>query len=183
MRLEELLEVQQLDEINIGQRIGKMTGAVGKAVGNVKGAWQGAGDAYAHARNTAQAAQRANTSGGAPQRPSKVKPVAGGGASGRTAGTPGGAPVSTPGSSPVDSASSTPPESGGDTSKKIGPMSGPDIAKELGDVWSRATADQASATGAPQVRQQIIQMAKQIGMTGQTIPESKFYSKFLQMEI
>lgn len=175
MKLEELLEVQQLDEINIGQRIGKMTGAVGKAVGNVKGAWQGAGDAYAHARNTAQAAQRANTSGGAPQRPTKVKPVAGGGASGRTAGTPG--------SSPVDSASSTPPESGGDTSKKIGPMSGSDIAKALGDVWSRATADQASATGAPQVKQQIIQMAKQIGMTGQTIPESKFYSKFLQMEI
>jgi hypothetical protein len=65
-------------------------------------------------------------------------------------------------------------------------MKGPEIAAELDKVWKKATANQGSMTGSPQVRNQITAMAKGAGMTGQTIPESKqvgYRSRFLGLDI
>ena len=63
-----------------------------------------------------------------------------------------------------------------------GAMKADAIAGELKGVWDKATADQGSATGDGKVKQQIIAMAKDAGMTGMKI-ESIGYSRFLGMEL
>ena len=63
-----------------------------------------------------------------------------------------------------------------------GAMKADAIAGELKGVWDKATADQGSATGDGKVKQQIIAMAKDAGMTGMKI-ESVGYSRFLGMEL
>ena len=62
-------------------------------------------------------------------------------------------------------------------------MKGSEIAGELKGVWDKASADQGSMTGSPQVKQQIIAMAKAAGMTGMKIENRQFYSKFLGQNI
>lgn len=83
-------------------------------------------------------------------------------------------PNTTPGSNgtPGSTSSST----NADTNRSY--KRGTEIAKELDQVWQQARASQESQTSAPQVKRQIIAMAKDAGMTGMTI-EGKFYSKFL----
>lgn len=60
-------------------------------------------------------------------------------------------------------------------------MKAQEIASKLRSVWGQATADQGSETSSGVVQSQIKAMAKQAGMTGQTI--SEFHSKFLGMSI
>jgi len=59
MRIQEIFEAEQLDEISLSQNVGKVTSKVGNVVGKVKGTWQGAKDAYTTARDTAFGTQRA----------------------------------------------------------------------------------------------------------------------------
>ena len=62
MRINELIEPQQLDEISlagIGRGLGKAAGAVGGVVGGVQGAWQGMKDAFGQKKDrVAKVAQR-----------------------------------------------------------------------------------------------------------------------------
>jgi len=62
-------------------------------------------------------------------------------------------------------------------------MKGDQIAGELKGVWDKASADQGSMTGSPQVQQQIIAMAKAAGLAGRKIESRQFYSKFLKQNI
>ena len=64
-------------------------------------------------------------------------------------------------------------------------MKAVEIVKDLDGVWQKATADQGSETTSPQVQNQIRTMAKQAGLTGQTIKENKvgYSSKFLGITI
>jgi hypothetical protein len=62
-------------------------------------------------------------------------------------------------------------------------MKGDQIAGELKGVWDKASADQGSMTGSPQVQQQIIAMAKAAGLAGRKIEGKQFYSKFLGKDI
>jgi hypothetical protein len=62
-------------------------------------------------------------------------------------------------------------------------MKGDQIAGELKGIWDKASADQGSMTGSPQVQQQIIAMAKAAGLAGRKIEGKQFYSKFLGKDI
>lgn len=62
-------------------------------------------------------------------------------------------------------------------------MKGDQIAGDLKGIWDKASADQGSMTGSPQVQQQIIAMAKAAGLAGRKIEGRQFYSKFLKQNI
>jgi hypothetical protein len=50
-------------------------------------------------------------------------------------------------------------------------MNGRSVASQLQDLWSNLKSNPANATGSFQVRNQILSMAKEAGMTGETIKE------------
>jgi hypothetical protein len=62
-------------------------------------------------------------------------------------------------------------------------MKSAEITSALDTVWKKATANQGSMTGSPQVQQQIIGMAKAAGLAGRKIEGRQFYSKFLKQNI
>jgi len=132
-----------------------MAKGIGGGVGNVRNAFSAAAQGYRDARQQYQAKNQTT-------------------ATNTTATNTTGVTTQSNASSTTPPANTTPPATTA--------MKGSEIAGELKTVWDKATADQASMTSSPQVKQQIISMAKHAGMTGQTI-ESKFYSKFLNREI
>ena len=70
-------------------------------------------------------------------------------------------------------------------------MKSAEIVQGLNDIWTKATANQGSMTGSPQVQQQLIAMAKTAGLAGRKIENRKnnkplvveFHSRFLGMVI
>jgi hypothetical protein len=62
-------------------------------------------------------------------------------------------------------------------------MKADEIASELNDVWKKATANQGSMTSDGKVKQQIVAMAKDAGMSGMKIENKLFHSKFLGIDL
>ena len=187
MRINEIItEDQELDELSLAGGINRTATGVGKVVGGVKGAWQGAKDVYSQSRDATQSAARTAVARRSPQ--------AGGTAtSGTTAAsmsptTPsaslGTASPSAPSATVTPSTAAAPQSVAAQSTTNapvVGPMRATEITSKLQSVWGQATADQGSETTSRAVQSQIKAMAKQAGMTGQTIAE--FHSKFLGMHI
>ena len=173
MRIEELLEEQQLDELSlsgIGKGLGKAAGAVGGAVGGVQGAWQGMKNAYGQKRDRVAAVSQRNVQRAGGYRTNKAtvtNPAVPG--SGNTQDT-----TQTPTNTATTSASSNQPARTSVPTTKTAD----EIAKILSDLYS----NQSNPLGVPKVKQEIVALAKHAGVT--TIQESgKFTSKFLGMDI
>jgi len=173
MRIEELLEEQQLDELSlsgIGKGLGKAAGAVGSAVGGVQGAWAGMKNAYGQKRDRVAAVAQRNVRRAGGYRANKVS-ASGTTGSGNTQSTT----QNTANNATTSASSNSIPQTSVPTTKTAD-----EIAKTLSDIYS----NQSNPLGVPKVKQEIISLAKHAGMTGQTIQESeKFNSKFLGMDI
>jgi hypothetical protein len=84
--------------------------------------------------------------------------------------TPGAAPTATP---PAGAAAQ--PSAPATAAAPAAGMKADEIVKALSTFWDQVKSNQDSRTGAPQVQQQIKQMAKDAAMTGQTF-ESKYWN-------
>jgi hypothetical protein len=160
MRIHELvLENDQLDELTargVGRGIGKVAGHTVRGTSDF---FSGIKQGYKQAR-----------SGTAPASSGTPSSAAQSGVGTTSSGT---APASS--GTPSSAAQSSAPPA----------MKAVEIVKDLDGVWQKATADQGSETTSPQVQNQIRTMAKQAGLTGQTIKENKvgYSSKFLGITI
>ena len=202
MRINELLTEETLDELSlaqVGKGIGNVARGVGKAVGGVQGAWQGAKQQFSQGKQQAQTGAR-NAVGGnsTPPNQQQTAPAAGTGTdhglgqhSDGEYVQPGdkfdhatGEPLPQPNQNnqQQQQQTTTPANDQQQQAQSSGAMKADAIAGELKGVWDKATADQGSATGDGRVKQQIIAMAKDAGMTGMKI-ESVGYSRFLGMEL
>lgn len=182
MRINELLiENNQIDEISlggIGRGIGNVARGAATAVGGLAGGAVGAGQAMARGYKAGKAYV-----GGQPNQTAPATGTATPGPAGTTspeAGQQQVAATSEPaGTNAAPATVSTP------TAAPVG-MKATDIVTGLKGTWDKARASQDSQTSSPAVKAQIIAIAKDAGMTGQTIPENKlvaFKSNFLGIEI
>jgi len=215
MKINELLVEEQLDELNLkglGTGVGKVPGAIaGAAVQGAKNIWSGAKQGYQAGKNALAPDGSTPAPNTAPQSnvaPQATAPQQGSGAGkgflqGMLQGIrQGGAQQPDDTQAGTAPQASTAPQSNaqhpGDapqagtapqaTATAPAPaMKSADIVKGLSDVWSKATANQGSMTGSPQVQQQIIAMAKDSGLAGRKIENRKnnkvavveFHSRFL----
>ena len=77
-----------------------------------------------------------------------------------------------------DALGAAPPAPSGTPSNTAAPapgMKADEIVKALSTFWDQVKSNQDNKSGAPQVQQQIKQMAKDAAMTGQTF-ESKYWN-------
>lgn len=176
MRIHEvIMEQEQLDEITasgLGTGIGNFAGT---QVRRASDFFTGMKKGYQKARYLSPSKQPASSTSQTTTTPAAASQGATAVPQTTTqqAATSGAAPQQTQTTAPAASGSTAPP------------MKSAEIVKGLDDVWKKATADQGSETTSFQVQNQIRAMAKQAGLTGQTIKENKigYYSKFLDMEI
>lgn len=211
MKINDLFETQQ-DE-GIGSALGKVAGGIGKAVGGAVGgaraigsaakAGYKAGSAGAQksilgqtfpdvnlAGGNAPAGQQGNQTQGATTTGQQQTAPAQGNTPQANAQqqAPGEAPTQAPAQDKVEPTMepAQAPAQGQPAAAeapKSTAMKGDQIAGELKGVWDKASADQGSMTGSPQVQQQIIAMAKAAGLAGRKIEGKQFYSKFLGKDI
>jgi hypothetical protein len=173
MRINEILSENQLDELNLAGAAGKAAGWTAGAVGAAKKGIQGARGAFN------QGFQAGKARWDAPKG-DYVDPLAAGDNSQQDTDVPG-QQASAPQGQPQ---TGTQPTTQQPQQQQPAGIGGQQIAGELGKVWNKFTADQANKTSSPQVRQQIISMAKQAGLTGQRIESRvQFPSRFLGIDI
>jgi hypothetical protein len=188
MRINELLiENNQIDEISlggIGRGIGNVARGAATAVGGLAGGAVGAGQAMARGYKAGKAYV-----GGTPN---QTQPASTGTATPGPAGTTAPDTTATPqaqAAAPTTNgqqAIATPQATAQPAATAPTGMRAAEIVNGLKGTWEKARASQDSQTSSPAVKAQIIAIAKDAGMTGERIPESKraeFKSSFLGMTI
>lgn len=216
---EVILTEEQLDELNLkglGQGLGRAVGGVaGGAIQGVKNIWSGMKQGYQSGQDALKpdgtpATPTAPNTGGTTTAPATNTTTAPNeigannllararqgttqdpNAPQQTAPAGGTEPAPAPAQEPTTQAPAAATAQEPAAPAEPAAMKAPEIVKGLNDIWSKATANQGSMTGSPQVQQQLIAMAKQAGLAGRKIENRKnikpavveFRSKFLEMNI